>query len=58
MNALSAGIVAITQNQKKIDLIKTYALELASFYQGQVKMEININKQKSIAQFNITEYNL
>jgi hypothetical protein len=58
MNALSAGVVAVTRNQERIESIKDLAIEIAQFYQGAVKIEVNIDRLKDIAKLNITEYNL
>jgi len=38
--------------------MKNEALELAEFYENNIKIEININKANGLAKFNITEYNL
>lgn len=58
MNALSAGVVAITQNKENIEEIKRLSLLVGSFYQGSIKIEINLDRQKDKAKFNVTEYDL
>ena len=59
MNALSAGVInAVMNNTKRIRNMKETAMELAQFYQGAVKIEINIDKSKTQTKFNLTEFDM
>ena len=58
MNALSAGVAAIVNNQHNLDEMKRLALELGQFYQGSIKIEIDISREKDRTKLNITEYDL
>ena len=59
MNALSAGVInAVMNNTKRIKDMKQTAMELAQFYQGAVKIEINIDKSKTQTKFNLTEFDM
>ncbi len=59
MNPLSAGVLTIAGNNlKRIALIKKLSLEFALCYAGSVKIEVNIDKEKTIAKMNISEYNV
>ena len=41
-----------------VENIKSEALEIASLYQTDIKIEININKEQEMVKVNVIEYNL
>ncbi len=56
---MSAAVITIAaKNQERVRRIKELAMALSHFYQGPIKIEVNINKENDIAKLNITEYNL
>ena len=58
MNSMSAAIVTIAaRNQARVLAMKRLAMELAPFYQGAIKIELNVSKEKSV-KFNLTEYDM
>ncbi len=57
---LSAGaIFNFIKNREKIQkAMKTDAGRLAEFYEGALKIEINVSREKGVPKVNITEYNI
>lgn len=45
-------------SQGMLNNMKSEALELAKFYENNIKVEININKENGLVKLNITEYNI
>ena len=59
MSLTAAAIYQFIKSRDMIqDILKEKARELAAFYDGAVKIEINISKEKGEPKVNVTEYNL
>ena len=52
-------VILMKMNKDKIiNNLKSFAMNLAQFYEHDIKVEINVNHDMNIVKFNITEHNL
>ena len=56
----TATLTAATYITSKalVENLKQEAIELAKFYEGDIKIEINMSRKSDIVKLNVIEYNL
>jgi len=58
MNQAVMTATTYVSSKALIDNLKTEAQQLAQFYDGDIKIEINMSKKADVVKINVIEYNL
>lgn len=58
MNTAVMTATTYILNKALVENIKNEALQLAQFYDGDIKIEINMNRERGIVKINVIEYNI